>query len=309
MGWESVVERKQAKFSSEGSSGSSKVTFSSDGSSGSSMVKAWKRFLGSRGEGTTETSEVRQWLYPGYHWRMSFGRTSGQFLTRWPEARHLKHLPSFISCALSESVNFLRITMTSRTGWMRAAGFILSVGDCDTLCTSPHGRLRKCNDNADHRADCESIGARLRHGFQDHVRPLCGNGNKPQSTNSLKRFFLGNVLSWIREEWKREVCKGSSQKFAHCGQTKELSYGTLPPPSLLKRKCDRQWEQCMGDGYAHYPRSSTLPAQTMSSVSPRDASLEVHCEMSKETISNSRRKIRFLLLFFFFCALKSERPV
>ena len=47
MGGESVVERKQAnqtllfqaKFSSEGSSGSSKVTFSSDGSSGSSMVK------------------------------------------------------------------------------------------------------------------------------------------------------------------------------------------------------------------------------------------------------------------------------
>ena len=35
----------------------------------------------------------------------------------------------------------------------------------------------------------------------------------------------------------------------------------------------------------------------------------VHCEMSKETIPNSRRKIRFLLLFFFFCALKSERPV
>ena len=31
--------------------------------------------------------------------------------------------------------------------------------------------------------------------------------------------------------------------------------------------------------------------------------------MNKETISNSRRKVRFLLLFFFFCALKSERPV
>ena len=51
---------------------------------------------------------LRQWLYPGNHWRMSFGRTSGHFLTRWPEARHLKHLPSFISCALSKSVNFLR---------------------------------------------------------------------------------------------------------------------------------------------------------------------------------------------------------
>ena len=61
--------------------------------------------------------------------------------------------------------------------------------------------------------------------------------------------------------------KGSSQKFAHRGQTKELSYGTLPPPSLLKRKCDRQWEKCMADGFAHYPRSSPQPAQTMPSVS------------------------------------------
>ena len=39
--------------------------------------------------------------------------------------------------------------------------------------------------------------------------------------------------------------KGSSQKFTHRGQTKEFSYGTLPPPPVLKRKCDRQWEKCM----------------------------------------------------------------
>ena len=55
---------------------------------------------------------------------------------------------------------------------------------------------------------------------------------------------------------RRSRSKGSSQKFAHRGQTKELSYGTLPPPSLLKRKCDRQWEKCMADGHAHYPRYS-----------------------------------------------------
>ena len=107
MGWESVGERKQAKFSSEGSSGSSMVTFSSDGSSGSSMVKRHENgsLLKRRGY---NGNFLRQWLYPWNHWPMSFGRTSGQFLTRWPEARHLKHLPSFISCALSESVNFLR---------------------------------------------------------------------------------------------------------------------------------------------------------------------------------------------------------
>ena len=45
------------------------------------------------------------------------------------------------------------------------------------------------------------------------------------------------------------VHKGSSQKFAHRGQTKELSYGTLPPPPVRKRKCDRQWEKCMADGF------------------------------------------------------------
>ena len=80
--------------------------------------------------------------------------------------------------------------------------------------------------------------------------------------------------------------KGSSQKFAHRGQTKELSYGTLPPPSLLKRKCDRQWEKCMADGYAHYPCSSQQPAQTMSSVSRRYASLEVQRPLRNEQGDN-----------------------
>ena len=78
------------------------------------------------------------------------------------------------------------------------------------------------------------------------------------------------------------------------------------PPSLLKQKCDRQWEYRVADGYAHYPRSSQQLAQTMLSVSRRDASLEVQrpctdCEnqMNKGKISNSRKKIRFLLLFLF----------
>ena len=34
----------------------------------------------------------------------------------------------------------------------------------------------------------------------------------------------------VNKPWKT-IPKGSSQKFEHCGQTKELSYGTLPPPS------------------------------------------------------------------------------
>ena len=33
-----------------------------------------------------------------------------------------------------------------------------------------------------------------------------------------------------KEQKEKQKSKGSSQKFAHCGQTKELSYGTLPPP-------------------------------------------------------------------------------
>ena len=74
------------------------------------------------------------------------------------------------------------------------------------------------------------------------------------------------------------------------------------PPSLLKRKCDQPWEYRVADGYAHYPYSSQHSAQTMSSVSRRDASLEhpcADCEMNKGKISNSRKEIRFLLLFLF----------
>ena len=117
-------------------------------------------------------------------------------------------------------------------------------------------------------------------------------------TNVL--LALTNVL-FLKANISRRFFKGSSQKFAHRGQTKQLSYGILPPPSLLKRKCDRQWEQCMADGYAHYPRSSPQPAQTMSSVSRRDASLEVQHPLQNEQGDNLEQsnKIRFLLFFSF----------
>ena len=132
---------------------------------------------------------------------------------------------------------------------------------------------------------------------------------------------------------------GSSQKFAHRGQTKELSYGTLPPPPVLKRKCDRQWEKCMADLLQRsslttykgvhqtlvidrrfrFPMKSSLFHTTCSNnvvylthagVLPWRFS--VHFEKkNKETILNSRRRIRFLLFFLFLWMLtgKSGWPV
>ena len=66
--------------------------------------------------------------------------------------------------------------------------------------------------------------------------------------NSLStRSTLFAILS-KRNDFQN-FCKGSSQKFAHRGHKKERSYGTLPPPPVLKRKCDRQWEKCMTNGF------------------------------------------------------------
>ena len=63
-------------------------------------------------------------------------------------------------------------------------------------------------------------------------------------------FFVAPATTVLPAKcWTLKKDKGSSQKFAHRGQTKELSYGTLPPPPVLKRKCDRQWEKCMADGF------------------------------------------------------------
>ena len=57
----------------------------------------------------------------------------------------------------------------------------------------------------------------------------------------------------------------------------------------------------MADGYAHYPRSSPQPAQTMSSVPPRDASLEVQRPFRNEQGDNlEQSKNDTISTFLFF---------
>ena len=127
-----------------------------------------------------------------------------------------------------------------------------------------------------------------------------------------------------------------SQKFAHCGQTKELSFGSLPPPPVLKRKCHRHWEKCMADGFnspgllqrssliddsqrrspnARYrpkvPVSNeilvlrlNLLKQCRLSHACRDASLEVQRPLQKEKGDNLKqlKKSTISTLFFSFSA-------
>ena len=100
----------------------------------------------------------------------------------------------------------------------------------------------------------------------------------------------------MSEELQLLLRKGPSQKFAHRGQTKELSYGALPSPQT------KVWST-MGEMYSHitlvivlrvsnkHRRSSPQPAQTMSSVSRRELSwrFNVHCEKkTKKTWRQSR---------------------
>ena len=63
----------------------------------------------------------------------------------------------------------------------------------------------------------------------------------------------------------------------------------------------------MADGYAHYPRSSPQPAQTVPSVSRRDASLEVQRQLRNEQGDNLEEYDFYS--FFLFCTLKSWQPV
>ena len=68
----------------------------------------------------------------------------------------------------------------------------------------------------------------------------------------------------------------------------------------------------MADGYAHYPRSFAQPVQPMSSVSRRDASLEVQHPLRNEHGNNlAQSKNDTISTFFsqFFCTLKSGQPV
>ena len=68
----------------------------------------------------------------------------------------------------------------------------------------------------------------------------------------------------------------------------------------------------MADSYAHYPRSSPQPVQTMSSVSRRDASLEVQRPLQNEhgdNLAQSKNDTISTFFFQFFCTLKSGRPV
>ena len=55
----------------------------------------------------------------------------------------------------------------------------------------------------------------------------------------------------------------------------------------------------MADGYAHYPRSSQQPAQTMSSVSRRDASLEVQHPLQNEQGDNLEQSKKNTISTFF----------
>ena len=135
-----------------------------------------------------------------------------------------------------------------------------------------------------------------------------------------------------QERLNRSKVKGSSQRFAHRGQTKELSYGALPPPPVLKRKCDRQWEKCTANGFNspdlfqrssltthksvhqtlvidqryRFPKKSSFCITTCSNnaaclthAGTLPWRFSVFCEKNKETISNSRRRIQFLLFFSF----------
>ena len=60
----------------------------------------------------------------------------------------------------------------------------------------------------------------------------------------------------------------------------------------------------MADGYAYYPRSSPPPAQTMSNVSPRNASLEVQRPLRNEQGDNleQSKKNTISTSFFHFSA-------
>ena len=55
----------------------------------------------------------------------------------------------------------------------------------------------------------------------------------------------------------------------------------------------------MANGYAHYPRSSPQPAQTMSSVSRRDASLEVQRPLRNEQGDNLEQSKKATISTFF----------
>ena len=63
----------------------------------------------------------------------------------------------------------------------------------------------------------------------------------------------------------------------------------------------------MGDGYAHYPRSSPLPAQTMPSVSPRDASLEVQRPLRNEQGDNLEQSKKNTISTSFFLFLRAQK--
>ena len=55
----------------------------------------------------------------------------------------------------------------------------------------------------------------------------------------------------------------------------------------------------MADGHAHYPRSSQQPAQTISSASRRDASLEVQCPLQNEQGDNLEQSKKNTISTFF----------
>ena len=63
----------------------------------------------------------------------------------------------------------------------------------------------------------------------------------------------------------------------------------------------------MADGYAHYPRSFPQPVQTMSSVSRRDASLEVQRPLRNEHGDNLAQSKNDTISTFFLSFLDVQK--